>query len=255
MNYRHMMDFSGKNVLVTGGTGNLGAEFARAFASCGANVMLADINAEPAGEIIAECERLGGRAYFTEVDLLDVESIRNMIARTIEKLGCIDILCNNAGLNIRKPAIEFTEAEWDRLIGVDLKAAFFVATTVGKHMLERGSGRVVNTASVSSARGHKNLALYASAKGGIRQMTKVLAHEWAEAGITVNAVGPGYIITKQTKQYLENPETRGNLLSHIPMKRFGLESEVASLVLFLASEGGAYMTGQTIYVEGGRMID
>lgn len=255
MDYRNMLNFAGKSVLITGGTGSMGAEFARAFASCGADIVLADIQPQGADEIIKECSAFGVHAYFVPVDLMDVDSIRKMVDESLVKLGKIDILCNHAGFNKRKPALEYTEAEWDSLIGVDLKAAFFVATTVGKHMVERKFGKIINTASVSAARGHKNLSIYAAAKGGIRQMTKVLAHEWAEHGVNVNAIGPGYVVTKQTEKYVQDPEVFKSLVSLIPLKRLGQPSDMASLVLFLASEGASYITGQTIFVEGGRMID
>lgn len=233
----------------------MGAEFARAFASCGADVALADINPAGTAEIIEECMRFGTKAFFVPVDLLNIGSIKSMVSESVATLGKIDILCNHAGFNNRKPAVEYTEKEWDNLIGVDLKAPFFVATEVARHMIGRRSGKIVNTASVSAARGHKCLSIYASAKGGIRQMTKVLAHEWAEYGINVNAIGPGYVVTKQTENYVKDPAVFNALVSHIPMGRLGVPGDMASVVLFLASEGASYITGQTIFVEGGRMID
>jgi len=255
MNYSKILDFTGKAVLITGGTGSMGAEFARAFASCGADVVIADINSTGAEEILDECRAFGRKAYFVHVDLLNVKSIEKMVSDSVQKLDRIDILCNHAGFNDRKYAVEYTEADWDKLIGVDLKAAFFVATTTAKHMIQRKTGKIINTASVSSARGHKQLSVYASAKGGIRQMTKVLAHEWAEYGITVNAIGPGYVVTKQTENYVKDPEVFKSLVSHIPLGRLGLPGDMAATILFLASEGASYITGQTIFVEGGRLID
>jgi 2-deoxy-D-gluconate 3-dehydrogenase len=255
MDYRNLLDFRGKCVLITGGNGSMGAEFAKAFASCGADVAIADKNAEGSDEIIKDCEKFGGRAFFIPVDLLNLSSIDTMVQDAVAKLGKIDILCNHAGFNNRKPAVEYTEADWEALIGVDLKAVFFVATKVGAHMIERRQGKIINTASVSAARGHKCLSIYASAKGGIRQMTKVLAHEWAEYGINVNAIGPGYVVTKQTENYVKDPQVFQSLVSHIPMGRLGLPNDMASVVLFLASEGASYITGQTIFVEGGRLID
>ncbi|MDR2529540.1 MAG: glucose 1-dehydrogenase [Synergistaceae bacterium] len=255
MNYSKMLDFTGKTVLITGGTGSIGSEFARAFASCGADVAIADINPAGSEEILSDCEKFGRRAYFISVDLFSVESIEEMVSSAAQKLGKIDVLCNHAGFNNRKNAVEYTEADWDKLIGVDLKAVFFVATATARHMIERKTGKIITTASVSAARGHKRLSIYASAKGGIRQMTKVLAHEWAEHGITVNAIGPGYVVTKQTEEYVKDPEIFKYLVSHIPMGRLGAPADMASVVLFLASEGASYITGQTIFVEGGRLID
>lgn len=256
MNYKSMMDFSGKTVLITGGTGSMGSEFASAFASCGANVVITDVNEKGADEIIEKCKSYGVGAEFIKCNLLDVSDINNMVESAASKFGQIDILCNHAGFNNRKPAVEYTEQEWDTLIGVDLKAVFFVASATAKHMIANNiKGKIINTASVSAARGHKNLSIYASAKGGIRQMTKVLAHEWAEYGINVNAIGPGYVLTLQTQHYMNDPATKEVLLSHIPMKRLGTCSDIAATVLFLASEGASYITGSTIFVEGGRLID
>ena len=139
---------------------------------------------------------------------------------------------------------------WDSLISIDLKAPFFVACEAAKIMKEQNGGRIINTASVSSARGHRNLSIYASAKGGISQMTKVMANEWAPYGITVNAVAPGYVPSDQTADLISDGSKRDELLSKIPMGRFGKPEEIASTVLFLASPGASYITGQTIYIEG-----
>jgi len=122
-------------------------------------------------------------------------------------------------------------------------------------MIERRSGKIINTASVSAARGHKHLSLYAAAKGGVAQLTKVLAHEWAEYNINVNAIAPGYVVTKQTENYVKNPDVFKSLVSRIPLGRLGSPQDIAPAVLFLASEGASYITGQTVFVEGGRMID
>lgn len=254
-NHNNIMDFSGKSVLITGGTGSMGAEFARAFASCGADITITDVSDAETENILDICRQYGVKADFIKANLLDVSSIMDMIAETIKIKGKIDILCNHAGFNNRKPAIEYSEKEWDELMGVDLKAMFFVATGVGRHMLDRKCGKVINTASVSAARGHKNLSIYAAAKGGIVQMTKVLAHEWAESGINVNAVGPGYVVTRQTQSYIRDKAVMDSLLTHIPMKRLGKTHDIASTVMFLASKGADYITGQTIYIEGGRLID
>ncbi|HBZ35141.1 MAG TPA: 2-deoxy-D-gluconate 3-dehydrogenase, partial [Rikenellaceae bacterium] len=208
MNYKNILDFSNKNVLITGGAGSLGSEFARAFASCGANIIISDINGIKASEILDECRSYGVKANFLPCDLRSVDSIKKMVSDAINLEGKIDILCNHAGFNIRKPAVEYTEEEWDALMEVDLKAIFFVATEVGKHMISNRAGKIINTASVSAVRGHKNLSIYASAKGGILQLTKVLAHEWAEYEVNVNAIGPGYFVTRQTKEYLNEPETK-----------------------------------------------
>ncbi len=182
MDYKNLFDFKGKKVLVTGGTGTLGAEFACAFAECGADVVISGRDLKRAEDILKRCRSYGSMSEFIKCDLSDVSMIAEMVKRTSGVLGGIDILCNHAGFSIRKPAAECTEEDWDRLIGIDLKAPFFIACEAAKIMKDNKWGRIINTASVSSARGHKNLSIYASAKGGISQMTKVLANEWAAEG-------------------------------------------------------------------------
>jgi NAD(P)-dependent dehydrogenase (short-subunit alcohol dehydrogenase family) len=255
MSYQNFFDFKGKVVLVTGGGGSIGSEFGRAFAECGAKVVLADLDKEASDEIAMSLQNEGMEVFSKYLNLLDIQSIKNLVNAVVNKHKKIDILCNHAGFNIRKPAIEYTEEEWDKLVGVNLKGLFFTATEVGKEMIKNKSGKIINTASVSATRGHKNLSIYAATKGGIVQLTKVLAHEWAEYGIQVNAIGPGYVLTKQTRQYLSNPEVRKKLLSQIPAGRYGEVSDIASAVLFLASSASDYVTGHTLYIEGGRLID
>ncbi|MGD9666711.1 MAG: SDR family NAD(P)-dependent oxidoreductase [Synergistaceae bacterium] len=255
MDYKNLFDFTGKKVLVTGGTGTLGAEFAYAFASCGADVVITGRDRQKAENVLKRCISHGNMSEFIQCDLSDVSKIADMVERTSGILGGIDILCNHAGFSIRKPAADCTEEDWDRLIGIDLKAPFFIACEAAKIMKENKWGRIINTASVSSARGHKNLSIYASAKGGISQMTKVLANEWAAEGVTVNAVAPGYVPSAQTSDLINNKKKKRELLARIPLGRFGKPEEIAAAVLFLASPGGSYITGQTIYIEGGRLID
>lgn len=255
MEYINMFDFTDKKVLVTGGTGTLGSEFAYAFAACGADVVISGRDQQKAEEVLKRCRPYGHGYHFVKCDLSDILEIKNMVKRACCLIGRIDILCNHGGLSIRRPAIDCTEEDWDRLIGVDLKAPFFTACEAAKVMKENKWGRIINTASVSSARGHKNLSIYASAKGGISQMTKVLANEWAGDGITVNAVAPGYVPSGQTADLINDETKKNELLARIPLGRFGKPEEIAAAVLFLASPGGSYITGQTIYIEGGRLID
>lgn len=255
MDYKNMVDYTGQGVLVTGGTGDMGSEFAKAYAACGANIVIADIQEKGADAIIAECEKGGGKASFVKVDLLDMESIKEMVKSAIQFLGKIDIFCNHAGINIRKPALECTEEDWDKVVNINLKASFFAAQAVGHHMIENRSGRILNMISDSCERGHKNLVLYASSKGGVRMMTKVLANEWAEFGITVNGIAPGYVKTQFTERLWSDPVTLNKILEKIPTRRFATPSDVAALMLYVSSPMSSYLTGQTIFLEGGMHID
>lgn len=253
--YKEVFNFSGKNVLITGGTGTMGAEFARAFASCGANIVIADIVEAGSHEIIKDCEKNGVSASFVPVNLLNMEDISKMVATAAGITGNIDIFCNHAGINIRKPALECTPEDWDKVININLKAAFFAAQKVGKHMIANKGGKIINTISDSCERGHKNLVLYACSKGGIRMMTKVLAHEWAEYGVNVNGIAPGYVKTQLTEKLFTDETTYKRIISRIPMNRFADAQDVAALVLYLASPLASYITGQTMFIEGGMHID
>lgn len=255
MDYRKLFDFTGKKVLITGGTGTLGGEFALAFAACGANVVITGRDELKAKNVLKKCRSYGNKAEFIKCDVSDISMIADLVTRTTGVLNGIDILCNHAGFSIRKPAVECSGEDWDSLMQTDLKAPFFIACETAKIMKKNKWGRIINTASVSSARGHKNLSIYASAKGGISQLTKVLANEWAEEGITVNAVAPGYVPSGQTAGLITDENNKKELLERIPLGRFGRPEEIAAVVLFLASPGGSYITGQTIYIDGGRTID
>jgi NAD(P)-dependent dehydrogenase (short-subunit alcohol dehydrogenase family) len=216
---------------------------------------VADINLAAAEETVSLLDAVEGGHIAVELDVTDAKSVNNMVQQVTERYGKIDFLSNHAGLNIRKPAVEFTEQEWDKVCDCNLKGIFLVAQAVGRQMLRQKFGRIVNTASVSAARGHKNLAVYAATKGGIAQLTKVLAHEWALEGITVNAIGPGYVKTNQTAALLSDPVKMAELQSKVPMGRLGEMEEMVGPILFLCSPLASYITGTTLYVEGGRLID
>jgi len=227
----------------------------KGFAECGATVIAIDRDLESAENVISELGDLKRDSMAIAIDVTDAETVKKQVDVIYDKYGKIDVLMNHAGMNIRKPAVEFSEEEWNKISDTNLKGIFLMAQAVGKKMIQQGFGNIVNTASVSAARGHCNLAPYAATKGGIVQLTKVLAHEWAPYGIRVNAIGPGYVMTNQTRHYLDDPVKYNELISKIPMARFGEVEEMVGPALFLCSELAGYITGHTLYIEGGRLID
>jgi 2-deoxy-D-gluconate 3-dehydrogenase len=251
----NLFDWTDKNVIITGAGGSIGSTLAHAFAVYQANVVLVDKNLESMMNIARIVEDMGRTCLTYAVDVTHEAQVRDMVADVRAKLGRIDVLINHAGMNIRKPAVELDMAEWDQVLSVNLRGMFLVAREVGKVMVAQRSGKIVNTASVSSVRGHKRLVAYAASKGGVQQMTKVLAHEWAPYGVNVNAVGPGYIYTGQTKDLLADPDARQSILSKIPMGRIGEPADLVGAYLFLSSPAADYITGQTLFVDGGRLID
>lgn len=250
-----LFDLTGKKAVVTGAGGSIGSTVALALAEYGADVALVDVRATSLPPVSAEIERGGRHVLSYAVDVTDRGQVQQMVDGVEAQFGGIDILINHAGLNIRKPALELSEPEWDHVLQVNLKGIFLVAQAVGRVMVRQGYGKIVNTASVSAVRGHRNLSAYAASKGGIQQLTKVLAHEWAEHGVNVNAIGPGYIQTGQTAGFLHNETASRETVSKIPLGRVGQPEDLVGAFLFLVSPASDYVTGHTLFVEGGRLID
>jgi len=217
-------------------------------------VVIADIFEEKAQTVTNGLNKNGGISFSIQVDITEIESIKNMIKKTIEYCGKIDILLNTAGVNVRKPAKEFTENDWDKIINVNLKGAFFVSQEIGKQMIQQNNGKIINISSDDAEIGHSTLSIYSASKAGVVAFTKVLAKEWAKYNINVNSIGPGYILTELTKDLLKNKQKYNSILSEIPAGRLGTTQDVAKTALFLASEFACYITGQTIFVEEGRLI-
>lgn len=253
MDYSKIFDITNKVYLITGGGGTLGTEIAKGVSSLGAKVVVADISLENAQKTCDLLSENGRQLLPVQVDVTDPQSVNAMIASVLDKFGRIDVLINHAGINIRKPAVEYTPEEWSKVINVNLTGMFLCAQAAGKVMLGQGHGKIINTASILASISQPMQAVYASCKGGLVQLTKVLAEEWAPFGITVNAIGPGYFETELTRNYLSDPSVRGTLLSRIPMKRFGIPEELLGIIICLSSDASSYITGQTVYIDGGRL--
>ncbi len=254
VSYRAQFDLTGRRALVVG-CGGIGHACVAALAEFGANVVTADLSkhlAEQAAEAARQHDR---ESYATTVDVSDPISAQQCVAWTAEQLGGLDILVNAAGINIRKPALDFDPAEWARVLAVNLSGVFHVTQAAGRIMVGQRYGKVVTISSVSSLVGHPNLAPYGASKGGLAVLTKTLAVEWAPFNVTVNAVGPAYTETPLTSRYLEEPGKREEIVRDIPMGRLATPAESAAAVLFLASDASRFVTGQTLYVDGGRTAD
>jgi 2-dehydro-3-deoxy-D-gluconate 5-dehydrogenase len=242
---------TGKNALVTGSRRGLGAAIAVALAEAGANVGCHGRDAEPG----AACDQIcaaGRRTFYFSGDLADPTTSTSLFQKTIAEFGTIDILVNNAGVIRRAPAAEYPMEFWDELIAVDLTSVFRLSQLAGQHMLQRGmGGKIVNIASVLSFQGGMFVPAYAAAKGGIAQLTKALANEWASKGINVNAIAPGYMATDNTTVLQSDPVRNRQILERIPAARWGEPKDIAGAALFLCSAASDYVHGHVLAVDGG----
>ena len=243
------LGLSGARVIVVG-AGGIGADTARGFVGAGASVVVVDRDQE-------RLDALAGSSHDIRTitaDLLEAGAGARVVEEGIGLLGGLDVLVHCVGMNDRRPVLEFTEDEWERVMRTNLSTAFGVAQAAGRHMVEQKSGRIVVLSSVSGLLAHKNHAPYAASKGGLNQMMRVMAHEWAQSGVTVNAVAPGYIETNLTADYLAKPGVREDLVRLVPAGRLGVPGEVVGPILFLSSPHAQFITGNIMYIDGGRTL-
>jgi NAD(P)-dependent dehydrogenase (short-subunit alcohol dehydrogenase family) len=246
-----LFDLTGQVALVTGTSRGLGQYFARALAKAGADLVLTSRTRASLAAFEAEIKALGRRAVSLELDVRSQESIETMAAEAEAAFGQIHILVNNAGCNIRKPALDVKWEDWNTILDTNLRGTFFVAQAVARRMIAKGYGRIVNIGSVTSVAGYAGLAPYGASRGGIRQMTMSLAADWGKHGVTVNCLAPGWFRTEQNKILYEDQEWVAYLTERIPLQRPGKPNDLDGAVVFLASEASAYVTGQTLLVDGG----
>lgn len=246
-----LFDLSGQIAVVTGTSRGLGQYLARALAKAGADLVLTSRRRESLTEFAAEMQALGRRVVSLELDVRDQASIERMAGEAEAAFGQIHILVNNAGCNVRKPAMEVTWDDWNLVLETNLRGSFFVAQALARGMIERGYGRIINIGSVTSVFGYAGLAPYGASRGGIRQLTMSLADDWSPHGVTVNCLAPGWFRTEQNKVMYDDPEWVEYLVDRIPVKRPGQAHDLDGAVVFLASEASRYVTGQTLLVDGG----
>jgi NAD(P)-dependent dehydrogenase (short-subunit alcohol dehydrogenase family) len=249
-----LFDLSGQVALVTGTSRGLGQYFARALAKAGADLILTSRRRETLADFETEIRELGRRVVSLELDVRDHASIQSMAAAAEAAVGQIHILVNNAGCNVRKPALDVTWDDWNLVLDTNLRGSFFVAQAIARGMIARGYGRIINIGSVTSVFGYAGLAPYGASRGGIRQLTMSLADDWSPHGVTVNCLAPGWFKTSQNRVMYEDPEWVEYLVERIPVKRPGMPEDLDGAIVFLASEASRYVTGQTLLVDGGISI-
>lgn len=244
---------SRRTALVTGAAYGIGAASALALARDGCDVAVSELRPDDLAETVKAIIAAGARAVPVTLDLRSLSSIERAMAEVLAAFGQLDALVNNAGVPLTRPAVEATEAEWDEVIDVNLKGTFFLSQQMGRHLI--GSGRpgcIVSIASTHGVIGLAGRSIYGISKAGVSQMTRMLAIEWAGHGIRVNAVAPGTVETRsRAAVFAANPQRRELMLNRIPLGRFGTAEEMAAAVCYLASPQAAYITGQTILLDGG----
>jgi NAD(P)-dependent dehydrogenase (short-subunit alcohol dehydrogenase family) len=245
-------DLTGKAAIVTGASSGLGRHAARTLAAAGAKVAIAARRLEPLVELQKQIAARDGRAIPLRLDVSDAASVADCVKAAETELGPISILVNNAGIADSKPALEVSEADWDRVMDTNLKGAWLMAQAVAGHMTRLGhGGAIVNVASILGLAGSGNVPAYCASKGGLVNLTRALAAEWARQGIRVNALAPGYIETDLNRDFLTGPAGEG-IRKRVPLRRFGNPEDLDGALLLLASDAGRYITGSVLTVDGGQ---
>lgn len=247
--------FDDKVAVVTGAGRGMGRAVARQFARDGARVVVAEVNPEHGVEVAAEIRGAGGTAVAVPVDVSRMADVTRLFDETVKAYGTIDILVNNAGIAVARPMLDYTEAEWDLQMGVNVRGVFLCSQAAARLMVPRRQGKIVNFASTSAfVSSSKPAVAYDTSKGAVRQMTVSMAAELAPYGINVNAVAPGTTATEMTKKTLATEEGLAWQLARIPMGRVGQPEDIASIVLFLCSPEASYITGHTLVADGGWLL-
>jgi gluconate 5-dehydrogenase len=248
-----LFDLSGRTALVTGSSRGLGRAIAEGMAKAGARLIINGIDPARVDAAVAEFRAAGHQADGVAFDVTDEPAVVKAFEGFDAAGIAIDILVNNAGIQHRKPLVEFTSAEWRKVIETNLTSAFIIGREAAKRMLPRKRGKIINIGSLGSELARPTIAPYTTAKGGIRNLTRAMAVEWAAHGIQANAIGPGYMLTDMNQALVDNPDFNNWLMSRIPSKRWGRPDELVGAAIFLASEASTYVNGQTIYVDGGML--
>ena len=253
MTISNLFSLEGQVALVTGASRGIGKGIAVGLAGAGANLALVARSQSKLIEVQQEIQAIGVQAKIFPCDLSQTGGISELAAAVSASYGRIDILVNNAGTTHRDDAVDFPEDRWDDVMRVNLKSVWLLSQWVGRGMIQRGSGKIINIASLLSFSGGIRAAAYAASKGGVAQLTKALANEWASKGVNVNAIAPGYIKTDMAGALLNDPVRAAELMNRIPAGQFGTPDDIAGAAVFLASEAASYIHGHILTVDGGWM--
>jgi len=247
------LSLEGKVAIVTGSSRGIGRAIALGFAEGGADVVVCSRTLSDLEKVAEEIRALGRRSLAVETNIATKSDVDNLVAKTVEEFGTIDILVNNAAMNIMRPLIELREDGWDKVMNVGLKGYYLCSQAVAKVMIERKKGNIINMASTAAVEASPLLGAYSISKAGVVMLTKLLAADLARHNIRVNAIGPGIVRTGFSEPIWGNPEALKAIVAGIPLGRIAEPEDIVSVALFLASDASSYITGQTIYVDGGTL--
>lgn len=248
-----LFDLGGRTALVTGSSRGLGRAMAQGLAEAGAALVLNGVDAGRLAEAAAALRAAGHEVHEAPFDVTDEAAVAAAFARLDAEGIAVDVLVNNAGIQLRRPLVELDTADWRRVIDTNLTSAFVVGREAARRMIPRGAGKIVNIGSLTSAAARATVAPYTVAKGGIKMLTQAMTAEWARHGIQANAIGPGYMLTDMNRALVDDPAFNDWVIGRTPAKRWGRPEELVGAAVFLASRASDYVNGQIVYVDGGML--